>query len=119
MQFVKNNETAIFRVRFQLLIRVLFCFTTTTTIGDVDGCAVQPISQSQFTPLPEALCWVIWELNLAERSTALDDVTAALGKNHFFFRRKHPLTCRCIRILTRVRNEVAPSKSLRFFARRR
>lgn len=48
--------------------------------GDVDGCAVQPISQSQFTPLPEALCWVIWELNLAERSTALDDVTAALGK---------------------------------------
>jgi hypothetical protein len=51
--------------------------------GDVDGCAVQPISQSQFTPLPEALCWVIWELNLAERSTALDDVTAALGKNNF------------------------------------
>nr|SVE83861.1 EOG090X0BW7 [Daphnia pulex] len=48
-------------------------------VGDVDGCAVQPISQSQFTPLPEALCWVIWELNLAERSTALDDVTAALG----------------------------------------
>lgn len=47
--------------------------------GDVDGCAVQPISQSQFTPLPEALCWVIWELNLAERSTTLDDVTAALG----------------------------------------
>lgn len=48
-------------------------------VGDVDGCAVQPISQSQFTPLPEALCWVIWELNLAERSTTLDDVTAALG----------------------------------------
>lgn len=50
------------------------------SLGDVDGCAVQPISQSQFTPLPEALCWVIWELNLAERSTTLDDVTAALGR---------------------------------------
>ena len=48
--------------------------------GEVDGCAVQPISQGQFTPLPEALCWVVWELNLAERSTTLDDVTAALGK---------------------------------------
>ena len=47
--------------------------------GDVEGCAVQPISQSQFTPLPEALCWVIWELNLAERSTALDHVVTALG----------------------------------------
>ena len=47
--------------------------------GDVEGCVVQPISQSQFTPLPEALCWVIWELNLAERSTALDNVVRALG----------------------------------------
>nr|SVE93218.1 EOG090X0BW7 [Moina brachiata] len=46
---------------------------------DVDGCVVQPISQGQFTPLPEALCWVVWELSLAERSTTLDDVTAALG----------------------------------------
>jgi Winged helix Storkhead-box1 domain len=48
-------------------------------IGDVDGCAVQPISQSQFTPLPEALCWVIWELNLAERSTGLEDVVRSLS----------------------------------------
>ena len=47
--------------------------------GDVDGCAVQPISQSQFTPLPEALCWVIWELNLAERSSSLEDVTNSLS----------------------------------------
>ena len=48
-------------------------------IGDVDGCAVQPISQSQFTPLPEALCWVIWELNLAERSAGLEDVVRSLS----------------------------------------
>lgn len=47
--------------------------------GDVEGCAVQPISQSQFTPLPEALCWVIWELNMAERSTALEHVVRALA----------------------------------------
>jgi hypothetical protein len=69
-------------VELQLLNKNKYFFVCVFT-GDVDGCVVQPISQSQFTPLPEALCWVIWELNLAERSTALDDVTAALGKTIF------------------------------------
>ena len=78
----------------------------------MDGCAVQPISQSQFTPLPEALCWVIWELNLAERSTALDDVTAALGKTIFTPHYTFPLPLSLfliakIRILTHTVEERA------------
>ncbi|XP_065574892.1 uncharacterized protein LOC136036516 isoform X2 [Artemia franciscana] len=47
-------------------------------IGDLDGCNIRPITQSQFTPLPEALCYVIWDLNQIGKTATLDAITAAL-----------------------------------------
>jgi hypothetical protein len=49
--------------------------------GDVEECLVQSLPQSQFTPLPEALCWVILELTSAGQPASLDAVRAALQKS--------------------------------------
>ena len=46
--------------------------------GDVDEFSVQPLSQGQFTPLPEALCRVILELTSTGQCAAAPRIRAAL-----------------------------------------
>lgn len=46
--------------------------------GDVEDCLIQPISQGQFTPLPEALCWVVLDLTASGQVAVLDTIRAAL-----------------------------------------
>lgn len=46
--------------------------------GDVEDCLIQPISQGQFTPLPEALCWVVLDLTASGQVAVLETIRAAL-----------------------------------------
>lgn len=39
---------------------------------------MQPISQGQFTPLPEALCWVILDLTSSGQAAVLENIRATL-----------------------------------------
>jgi len=61
-----------------------FKYTTVTEIcflsssGDVEDCLVQPLPQGQFTPLPEALCWVILDLTSSGQAAVLERIRAAL-----------------------------------------
>ena len=62
-----------------------FKYTTVTVIccllsasGDVEDCLVQPLPQGQFTPLPEALCWVILDLTSSGQAAVLERIRAAL-----------------------------------------
>lgn len=50
--------------------------------GDIEDCLVAPVSQGQFTPLPEALCWAILELTSQRQAATLDTLRSAL-KNAF------------------------------------
>lgn len=50
------------------------CFVT----GDVEDCVIQPIPQGQFTPLPEALCWVILDLTSSGQAAVLDNIRDVL-----------------------------------------
>ncbi|XP_039293669.1 uncharacterized protein LOC111048098 isoform X2 [Nilaparvata lugens] len=50
-----------------------------TLVGDVDDCLVQPIAQGQFTPLPEALCWVILELTAKGHSAVIESIKSTLS----------------------------------------
>ncbi|XP_065341055.1 uncharacterized protein knockout isoform X2 [Cloeon dipterum] len=52
-----------------------------TLVGDVEECLVQSLPQSQFTPLPEALCWVVLELTSAGQPASLEAVRAALQRS--------------------------------------
>ncbi|XP_023245365.1 uncharacterized protein LOC106646797 [Copidosoma floridanum] len=47
-------------------------------LGDIEDCLVTPVSQGQFTPLPEALCWAILELTSQRQAATLDTVRSAL-----------------------------------------
>lgn len=47
-------------------------------VGDVEDCLVQPLPQGQFTPLPEALCWVILDLTSSGQAAVLERIRAAL-----------------------------------------
>nr|XP_018895806.1 PREDICTED: uncharacterized protein LOC109029682 [Bemisia tabaci] len=49
-----------------------------SALGDVEDCLVQPISQGQFTPLPEALCWVILDLTSSGQAAVLENIRATL-----------------------------------------
>uniref|UniRef100_T1IUP5 Winged helix Storkhead-box1 domain-containing protein n=1 Tax=Strigamia maritima TaxID=126957 RepID=T1IUP5_STRMM len=49
-----------------------------TRLGDVGGLDIQVISQTQFTPLPEALCLVVSELNHLEDTASLQMICAQL-----------------------------------------
>ncbi|XP_015609189.1 storkhead-box protein 2 isoform X2 [Cephus cinctus] len=49
-----------------------------TCLGDIEDCLVAPVSQGQFTPLPEALCWAILELTSQRQAATLDTLRAAL-----------------------------------------
>ena len=46
--------------------------------GDIEDCLVAPVSQGQFTPLPEALCWAILELTSQRQAATLDTLRSAL-----------------------------------------
>ncbi|KAK0170840.1 hypothetical protein PV328_008637 [Microctonus aethiopoides] len=46
--------------------------------SDIEDCLVAPISQGQFTPLPEALCWAILELTSQRQAATLDTLRSAL-----------------------------------------
>ncbi|XP_046393935.1 mucin-19 [Ischnura elegans] len=48
-------------------------------IGDMEELAMVPIVRGSFTPLPEALCWVVLELTSAGEAASLPAVRAALG----------------------------------------
>ncbi|RZF39779.1 hypothetical protein LSTR_LSTR003440 [Laodelphax striatellus] len=50
-----------------------------TLVGDVEDCLVQPIAQGQFTPLPEALCWVILELTAKGHSAVIESIKTTLS----------------------------------------
>lgn len=56
-------------------IRWALCLCVT---GDVEDCVIQPIPQGQFTPLPEALCWVILDLTSSGQAAVLDNIRDAL-----------------------------------------
>lgn len=47
-------------------------------VGDVEDCLVQPLPQGQFTPLPEALCWVILDLTSSGQAAVLERIRSAL-----------------------------------------
>ncbi|XP_046411610.1 uncharacterized protein LOC124296850 isoform X1 [Neodiprion virginianus] len=49
-----------------------------TCLGDIEDCLVAPVSQGQFTPLPEALCWAILELTSQRQAATLDTLRTAL-----------------------------------------
>ncbi|XP_011498859.1 PREDICTED: storkhead-box protein 2 [Ceratosolen solmsi marchali] len=51
-------------------------------LGDVEECKVTSITQGQFTPLPEALCWAILELTSQRQAATLGTLCSAL-KNTF------------------------------------
>jgi hypothetical protein len=55
---------------------MLFCVCV--CVGDVEDCLVQPLPQGQFTPLPEALCWVILDLTSSGQAAVLERIRAAL-----------------------------------------
>lgn len=46
--------------------------------GDIEDCLVSPVTQGQFTPLPEALCWTILELTSQRQAATLDTLRCAL-----------------------------------------
>ncbi|XP_049793578.1 probable serine/threonine-protein kinase nek3 isoform X2 [Schistocerca nitens] len=49
-----------------------------SAVGDVDSCGLSPLVQGQFTPLPEALCWVILELQAAGQPAVPERIRSAL-----------------------------------------
>ncbi|GAB6024259.1 hypothetical protein CHUAL_008953 [Chamberlinius hualienensis] len=49
-----------------------------TRLGDVSGLEIQVIPQTQFTPLPEALCLVVSELNLDKQTASLGVIFSCL-----------------------------------------
>ncbi|XP_063701954.1 rho GTPase-activating protein gacZ isoform X2 [Culicoides brevitarsis] len=49
------------------------------SVGDIDDCIVQPTIQTQFTPLPEALCDVIMDLTTQGQSATIENIRHQLG----------------------------------------
>nr|CAD7266017.1 unnamed protein product [Timema shepardi] len=47
-------------------------------VGDIEDCLMQPLTQGQFTPLPEALCWVILDLTSSGQAAVTDKICSAL-----------------------------------------
>jgi hypothetical protein len=54
------------------------CTVAILCAGDVEDCLVQPLPQGQFTPLPEALCWVILDLTSSGQAAVLERIRSAL-----------------------------------------
>ncbi len=47
--------------------------------GDIDDCIVQPIAQTQFTPLTEALCDVIMDITTSGQSATMETIKQILA----------------------------------------
>ncbi|KAK3931827.1 Storkhead-box protein 1 [Frankliniella fusca] len=56
------------------------CRSMSLVAGDVEECCVLGVAQSQFTPLPEALCWVILELTSTGQAAVLPAILRALPR---------------------------------------
>ncbi|KYM78447.1 Storkhead-box protein 1 [Atta colombica] len=65
--------------RLYLLLRdAKQMLSTWAAWSDIEDCLVAPVSQGQFTPLPEALCWAILELTSQRQAATLDTLRSAL-----------------------------------------
>ncbi|XP_014286290.1 uncharacterized protein knockout isoform X2 [Halyomorpha halys] len=47
-------------------------------LGDVEDCTVSKVHQTGFTPLPDAVCWVILQLGAASQNAVLDSIQSSL-----------------------------------------
>lgn len=47
-------------------------------VGDVEDCLVEPINQGQFTPLPEALCWIILDMTASGQAAVMESICSTL-----------------------------------------
>lgn len=61
----------------EILILSAF-FVPVTFVGDVEDCLVEPISQGQFTPLPEALCWIILDMTASGQAAVMESICSTL-----------------------------------------
>nr|CAD7588550.1 unnamed protein product [Timema genevievae] len=52
--------------------------SVTAIVRDIEDCLMQPLTQGQFTPLPEALCWVILDLTSSGQAAVTDKICSAL-----------------------------------------
>lgn len=48
-------------------------------LGDVEDCTVSQVRQTSFTPLPDAVCWVILQLSAASQNAVLDSIQSSLS----------------------------------------
>lgn len=48
-------------------------------VGDVEDCTVSRVQQTSFTPLADAVCWVILQLSGAGQNAVLDSIHAGLA----------------------------------------
>lgn len=51
-------------------------------VGDIGGIEMQEVPQTQFIPLPEALCLVISSLNRAAQPATLEAITESLREQY-------------------------------------
>lgn len=49
-----------------------------TLLGDVEDCTVSKVRQAGFTPLADALCWVILQLGSSGQNAVLDSIRSAI-----------------------------------------
>ena len=49
--------------------------------GDVEECIVSKVQQGGFTPLPEAVCWVVLQLGASGQSAVLENIRTALSSS--------------------------------------
>ncbi|KAF6211409.1 hypothetical protein GE061_011921 [Apolygus lucorum] len=49
-----------------------------TLLGDVEDCTVSKVRQASFTPLSDAVCWVILQLGAAGQIAVLDTIRSAI-----------------------------------------
>lgn len=59
-------------------ILILSAFLVLPFVGDVEDCLVEPISQGQFTPLPEALCWIILDMTASGQAAVMESICSTL-----------------------------------------
>ena len=52
-----------------------------STLGDLEDCTVSKVHQTSFTPLPDAVCWVILQLGAAGQNAVLDSIQSNLVSN--------------------------------------
>lgn len=60
------------------ILLFFYIFWIVTFAGDVEDCLVEPISQGQFTPLPEALCWIILDMTASGQAAVMESICSTL-----------------------------------------